>query len=80
MQGQDGDIPYGIYQNQLGADPSIGSSYIQVVTWSTGNPDSPYYADQTELFSHKPVGRVDVPGPPDRCLRAAQLQPGTDQK
>jgi acyl-homoserine-lactone acylase len=58
----------GIDQNQPGTDPSIGSSYIQDVTWSTGNPcpepatlltysesdnpDSPYYADQTELFSH----------------------------
>jgi acyl-homoserine-lactone acylase len=59
----------GIDQNQPGTDPSIGSSYIQVVTWSTGNncpqaatlltysesdnPGSPYYADQTELFSHR---------------------------
>ncbi len=58
----------GIYQNQPGADPAFSSSYIQDVTWSTGNPcpeaatlltysesdnpDSPYYADQTELFSH----------------------------
>jgi acyl-homoserine-lactone acylase len=58
----------GIDESQPGADPDIGSSYIQVVTWSTGNscpeaatlltysesdnPDSPYYADQTELFSH----------------------------
>jgi acyl-homoserine-lactone acylase len=61
----------GIYQSVLqdpGTDPGIGSSYIQDVTWTTGdpcpeaatlltysesdNPDSPYYADQTELFSH----------------------------
>jgi acyl-homoserine-lactone acylase len=58
----------GIDQNQPGVDPGVGSSYIQDVTWSTGNPcpeaatlltysesdnpDSPYYADQTELFSH----------------------------
>jgi acyl-homoserine-lactone acylase len=61
----------GIYQPILqdpGTDPGIGSSYIQDVTWTTGdacpeaatlltysesdNPDSPYYADQTELFSH----------------------------
>lgn len=58
----------GISQAQPGADPYSGSSYIQDVTWSTGgrcpeaatlltysesdNPDSPYYADQTELFSH----------------------------
>jgi acyl-homoserine-lactone acylase len=46
-----------------------GSSYVQAVTWQRGdacpeastiltysesdNPDSPHYADQTELFSHK---------------------------
>jgi acyl-homoserine-lactone acylase len=60
-----------IYQNVLqqpGADPSEGSSYIQDVTWTPGdpcpdaatvltysesaNPDSPHYADQTVLFSH----------------------------
>jgi acyl-homoserine-lactone acylase len=58
-----------IYQNLLqpGSDPSLGSSYIQDVTWTSGdscpeaatlltysqsdNPTSPYYADQTELFS-----------------------------
>jgi acyl-homoserine-lactone acylase len=58
-----------IYQNLLqpGSDPSDGSSYIQDVTWISGdpcpqaatlltysqsdNPKSPYYADQTELFS-----------------------------
>jgi acyl-homoserine-lactone acylase len=59
-----------IYQNVLqqpGVDPSDGSSYIQVVTWTSGdscpeaatlltysesdNPASPHYADQTELFS-----------------------------
>jgi acyl-homoserine-lactone acylase len=59
----------GIYQNlqQPGSDPSQGSSYIQVVTWTAGdpcpeaatllaysesaNPDSPYYDDQTKMFS-----------------------------
>ena len=60
----------GVYQPSIvapGSDPSLGSSYIQVVTWTTGdpcpeaatlltysesaNPDSPYYADQTEMFS-----------------------------
>ena len=59
-----------IYQDVLqqpGVDPASGSSYIQDVTWTSGdycpeaaillsysesaNPDSPYYADQTELFS-----------------------------
>jgi acyl-homoserine-lactone acylase len=59
-----------IDQNALqnpGADPLIGSSYIQDVTWTSGdscpeaaslltysqsaNPDSPHYADQTGLFS-----------------------------
>jgi acyl-homoserine-lactone acylase len=46
-----------------------GSSYVQVVTWKTGsacpdartiltysqsvNPDSPFYSDQTKLFSQK---------------------------
>ena len=69
----DGDFN-AIYQNvigQPGADPEIGSSYIQAVTWNSrgdggcpvartvltysesANPDSPYYADQTELFSHQ---------------------------
>ena len=61
---------------QPGTDPTIGSSYIQAVTWpergnggcpvartivtysESDNPDSPYYADQTELFSHK--GWVDA--------------------
>ncbi len=52
---------------QPGSVPSAGSSYIQAVTWAFGdscpqaatlltysqsdNPNSPYYADQTELFS-----------------------------
>lgn len=59
-----------IYDNVLrspGTDPSLGSSYIQAVTWGSGghcpeaatlvaysesaNPSSPHYADQTELFS-----------------------------
>ncbi len=58
-----------IYQNLLrpGSVPSAGSSYIQDVTWTSGdscpeaatlltysqsdNPTSPHYADQTELFS-----------------------------
>ncbi|MHB8449804.1 MAG: penicillin acylase family protein [Mycobacteriales bacterium] len=61
-----------IYQDVVhapGLDPSIGSSYIQVVTWRTGdpcpvaatiltysestNPNSPFYADQTLLFSRR---------------------------
>jgi acyl-homoserine-lactone acylase len=75
----DGDFN-AIYQNVLtqpGADPTIGSSYIQAVSWSSrgaggcpiartvltysesDNPDSPHYADQTELFSNK--GWVNVP-------------------
>ncbi len=49
--------------------PSLGSSYIQVVTWTAGrcgpeaatlltysesaNPASPHYSDQTELFSRR---------------------------
>ena len=48
--------------------PDFGSSFIQVVTWNntacpvgatiltyseSANPDSPDYADQTELFSHQ---------------------------
>jgi acyl-homoserine-lactone acylase len=60
-----------IYQNVLqqpGVNPTEGSSYIQDVTWTSGdscpeaatlltysesdNPASPHYADQTELFSH----------------------------
>jgi acyl-homoserine-lactone acylase len=56
-----------IYQNQPGSVPSAGSSYIQDVTWTSAdscpeaatlltysqsdNPASPYYADQTRLFS-----------------------------
>jgi acyl-homoserine-lactone acylase len=52
-----------------GSVPLYGSSYIQAVTWNTGdpcplaatlltysesaNPASPHYADQTELFSHR---------------------------
>lgn len=59
-----------IVQAAPGADPvGSNSSYIQVVTWKSGdrcpeaatiltysesdNPDSPHYADQTELFSHR---------------------------
>jgi acyl-homoserine-lactone acylase len=58
-----------IDQATPGADPGPSSSYIQVVTWKTGdpspqaatmltysesdNPASPHYADQTELFSHR---------------------------
>jgi acyl-homoserine-lactone acylase len=50
-------------------EPEHGSSYVQVVTWRSGsscpdartiltysestNPDSPFYADQTKLFSRK---------------------------
>jgi acyl-homoserine-lactone acylase len=48
--------------------PDFGSSFIQVTTWNntgcpvsnsiltyseSSNPDSPHFADQTELFSHK---------------------------
>ncbi len=52
-----------------GSIPLYGSSYIQIVTWKSGdpcpqaatvltysesaNPASPHYADQTELFSHR---------------------------
>jgi acyl-homoserine-lactone acylase len=61
-----------IYQDVLnapGADPVIGSSYIQAVTWDRGSacpdantlltysesvdPGSAHYADQTELFSQR---------------------------
>lgn len=50
------------------SDPDLGSSYVQVVTWHDGfcpdartiltysqsaNPDSPFYADQTRLYSRK---------------------------
>ena len=58
-----------IDQASPGADPGPSSSYIQVVTWKTGdpsplaatmltysesdNPASPHYADQTELFSRQ---------------------------
>jgi acyl-homoserine-lactone acylase len=54
---------------QPGVGPDIGSSYIQDVTWKpdgrcpeaatlltyseSANPDSPYYDDQTLLFSHR---------------------------
>jgi len=69
----DGDFN-AIYQNVFdssarGQDPSIGSSYIQVVTWhsahgcpdvrtiltysESANPRSPYYDDQTKLFSKR---------------------------
>jgi acyl-homoserine-lactone acylase len=53
---------------QPAAGPVVGSSYIQAVSWTAGhscpeaatlltysesdNPDSPYFSDQTELFSH----------------------------
>jgi acyl-homoserine-lactone acylase len=61
-----------IYQNVIsdpGAVPTLGSSYVQAVTWRTGdrcplaasvltysestNPRSPYYDDQTKVFSSK---------------------------
>jgi acyl-homoserine-lactone acylase len=50
------------------SDPTLGSSYVQVVTWHnsacpdvrtiltyslSANPISPFYADQTKLFSQK---------------------------
>ncbi|MGF1424943.1 penicillin acylase family protein [Kitasatospora sp. LaBMicrA B282] len=67
-----------IYQDVLGhpgADPEIGSSYIQAVTWQEGSscpvartvltyslsadPTSPFHADQTRLFAQH--GWVDAP-------------------
>jgi acyl-homoserine-lactone acylase len=55
--------------NPPGAIPGTSSTYVQVVTWTPGdpcpeaatvvaygesdNPDSPYYDDQTRLFSHR---------------------------
>jgi acyl-homoserine-lactone acylase len=61
-----------IYQNVIsdpGAVPTLGSSYVQAVTWRAGdpcplaasvltysestNPRSPYYDDQTKVFSSK---------------------------
>jgi acyl-homoserine-lactone acylase len=61
-----------IYQDVIsdpGAVPTLGSSYVQVVTWRSGdrcplaasvltysesdNPRSPYYDDQTKVFSSK---------------------------
>ena len=61
-----------IYQDVIthpGAVPSLGSSYVQVVSWNKGNPcpvarsvltysesanpRSPYYDDQTKVFSAK---------------------------
>ena len=58
-----------MYVNAPGAVPALGSTYIQAVTWASGdacpqaatvltysesdNPASPHYADQTELFSHR---------------------------
>jgi acyl-homoserine-lactone acylase len=69
----DGDFN-AIYQDVFtpanrGKEPTIGSSYIQVVTWhsahgcpdahtiltysESANPNSPYYEDQTKLFSQR---------------------------
>ncbi|HMH90877.1 MAG TPA: penicillin acylase family protein [Streptosporangiaceae bacterium] len=67
----DGDFN-AVYQDiagHPGADPSMGSSYMQIVTWTGGsrcpqastlvtysesaNPASPHAADQTELFSQR---------------------------
>jgi acyl-homoserine-lactone acylase len=58
-----------MYINPPGSVPSLSSTYIQVVTWATGdpcpqaatvetyaesdNPASPHYDDQTKLFSHR---------------------------
>jgi len=58
-----------IYVASPGAVPDLGSTYIQVVTWASGdpcpeaatvltysesdNPASPHYADQTKLFSRR---------------------------
>ncbi|HEX3925740.1 MAG TPA: penicillin acylase family protein [Streptosporangiaceae bacterium] len=58
-----------MYINSPGAVPALGSTYIQVVTWASGdrcpeaatvltysesdNPASPHYADQTKLFSRR---------------------------
>jgi acyl-homoserine-lactone acylase len=51
-----------------GAIPGTSSTYVQAVTWTgrdcpeaatvityseSDNPDSPYYSDQTRLFSHR---------------------------
>jgi acyl-homoserine-lactone acylase len=69
----DGDFN-AIYQDVFdgptrGQEPSIGSSYIQIVGWNSAhgcpdvrtiltysesaNPKSPYFADQTKLFSKR---------------------------
>jgi acyl-homoserine-lactone acylase len=63
-------------------EPLHGSSYVQVVTWGRGacpdartiltysestNPDSPFYADQTKMFSQKKWV-------PDLFCRAAVLR------
>jgi acyl-homoserine-lactone acylase len=58
-----------MYVSYPGAVPSLGSTYIQVVTWASGdpcpeaatvltysesdNPRSPHYDDQTKLFSSR---------------------------
>jgi acyl-homoserine-lactone acylase len=58
-----------MYISPPGSVPSLSSTYIQVVTWATGdpcpqaatvvtysesdNPASPHYDDQTKLFSHR---------------------------
>jgi acyl-homoserine-lactone acylase len=58
-----------MYVSRPGAVPALGSTYIQVVTWASGdpcpqaatvltysesdNPASPHYADQTRLFSRR---------------------------
>jgi acyl-homoserine-lactone acylase len=58
-----------MYISYPGAVPDLGSTYIQVATWESGdpcpeaatvltysesdNPASPHYDDQTKLFSHR---------------------------
>ena len=67
----DGDFNavYSDLEGQPGADPSMGSSYLQVVTWTGGSrcpqastlvtysesdsPAAPHSADQTELFAQR---------------------------
>jgi acyl-homoserine-lactone acylase len=79
LDGQDIPLPGGpadpngelnaIYITSPGAIPVLGSTYIQVVTWASGdscpeaatvltyseseNPTSPHYDDQTKLFSQR---------------------------
>jgi acyl-homoserine-lactone acylase len=65
----DFDAIYSDVMTGRGQDPSLGSSYVQVVTWHSGSacpdsrtiltyseaqdPTSPHYRDQTRLWSNK---------------------------